>query len=98
MDLANPAAHEWSGVTIAPGTDEHNRVVREPAGDERENFVRRLIEPLDVVGDDEKGLILSSVDQQCQRRHRYEKRFRCCGLGRAKRHLVRRVAGRPGAT
>jgi hypothetical protein len=66
---------EGDVMALAHGADQHARIVAQPAGQEREHGLGRLVEPLHVVGDQEHRTLRSDVGQQVQRGERDHERL-----------------------
>ena len=61
-------ARTSSPISCSGGAHDRHALSEEPAGDERQDLRRRLIEPLGVVDDADERLLLGDVGEQRQRR------------------------------
>ncbi len=66
---------EGDVMALAHGADQHARIAAQPAGQEREHVLGRLVEPLHVVGDQKHRTLRSDVGQQVQRGERDHERL-----------------------
>jgi hypothetical protein len=67
--FGQPSVGQRRVVAIAGGSQQHDRVRLEAAGDESEHVRRRVVEPVDVLGDQQQRRVPSHLRQQVQRGH-----------------------------